>query len=75
MGPYIEWALKTCLLREEGREGESQGGREGRRGGGKREGGEEGSLVLSKCIGMEYMTFRFHLVYFLIKFDLKNFIE
>lgn len=61
-------------MREERREGERQG-REGNREGGEKGRRERRKLVLSKCIGMEYMTFKFHLVYFLIKLNAKKFIE
>lgn len=67
----IQSWLSKHLLREERREGERQG-REGKREGGKKGRRERRKLVLSKCIGMEYMTFKFHLVYFLIKLNAKK---
>lgn len=70
----IQSWLSKRLLREERREGERQG-REGNREGGEKGRRERRKLVLSKCIGMEYMTFKFHLVYFLIKLNAKKFIE
>lgn len=68
MQPYTELAFKKFI--ERGKKGGRKAGKRGKEG--RR---ETRKLVLSKCIGMEYMTFKFHLVYFLIKLNAKKFIE